>query len=107
MAFHGSKDVAAAGTSEPLVASTVTTPTLRFCSRLTVQYKSANAGKIYGGFATAESGLSSSTFGWYLDAGIPSITLESVDGKNSLDLATVWIDAATTGEGVTFTAEQV
>jgi hypothetical protein len=106
MAFHGSKNVTAAGTSEPLVASTVTTPTQRFCSRLTIQSKSGNTGKIYGGRGTAAADVSSATFGWYLDAGVPSITLESGKG-NGIDLAEIRIDAATSGEGVTYYAEQV
>jgi hypothetical protein len=105
MSFHGSKTITAAGTAVPLVASTVTTPTLRFCAAVTIQYVGTH--NIYGGFASAASGVSSSSKGFTLNSTDRSITLgDTANHQNNIDLATVYLDTDTNGESVTFTAEQ-
>lgn len=103
--FHGSKTVAAAGTSEPLVASTAAT-LARLCAAVTIQYAGGNT--IYGGFGVAETAVSSSTKGFTLNSAAPSVTIgDLASGQNSVDLSQIWIDTDTSGQAVTFFAEQI
>lgn len=102
--FHGAKTVAAAGTSEPLVASTAAV-LARMCACVTIQYAGANT--IYGGIGTAESAVSSAAKGFTLSSSAPSVTIgDLASGQNSVNLAHVWIDSDTSGQAVTFYAEQ-
>lgn len=103
--FHGTKAVTAAGTSEPLVATTAET-LARFCACVTIQYVGSNT--IYGGFGVAESAVSSTTYGWRLTSSSPSVTIgDKASRQNDVDLAHIWIDTDTNGQGVRFFAEQV
>lgn len=103
MSFHSSKTIAAAGTQEPLVATSVTLPTERFCARVTITAKPANTGYVYVG----ESDVSSTVFAFRLAAS-ESVTLGMGETRgNSIDLATVYIDTSVNDEGVDFYAEQI
>lgn len=103
MSFHSSKTIAAAGTQEPLVATSVTTPTQRFCARVTIAAKPGNLGYVYVG----ESDVSSTVYAVRLAAG-ESFTIGMGETRgNGIDLATVYIDVDTNAEGVDFYAEQI
>ncbi len=102
--FHGAKTVAAAGTSEPLVASTAAV-LARMCACVTIQYTGANT--IYGGMGTSEPAVSSSSKGFTLNSSNPSVTIgDLASQQNSVNLAHIWIDTDTSGQAVSFFAEQ-
>ena len=79
----GSKDVASAGTAEALSSS-------QKCNWVAVSAKSTNTGNIYVGGSTIDS-----------TRGIPLAVSESISIPAS-NIASVYIDADTNGEGVTF-----
>lgn len=87
----GSKDVAAAGTAEPLVAAS----TKR--SILYVRAKAGNTGNIYLGDSNVDNATSTQIV---LAAG-QSVTLTAPAGY-CLDVNQFYIDAAVNGEGVEF-----
>jgi hypothetical protein len=100
--LQGSKTTNA-GTRAPLVATTVTTPTSRFCARVTIYALPGNTNKVYVGDAS----VSSTAYAVRLSAG-ESYTIGMGETRgNSTDLATIYIDVDTNGEGVKFGAEQV
>lgn len=105
MSFHGSATVSAAGTSVPLVASTVLTPTGRFCAAVVIQYD--GGANVYGGFGTVAADVSATSFGWHLSSAIPAVTIGDVgDRSNPIDLTQIRIDSDTSSEKVRFTAIQ-
>ena len=79
----GSKNVTAAGTAEALGSSAK-------CNWIAIAAKSANTGNIYVGGSTIDS-----------TRGIPLAAGESISIPAS-NIASVYIDADTNGEGVTF-----
>lgn len=91
MIYHGSKDVAAAGTAEALSATGI------IADWVQVQAKSANTGLIF----TGGTGVSSSAgVRLYADDGF----MYPPKANNAMyDLQHIYIDAAVNGEGVTFT----
>lgn len=101
MAIQGSKSVTTSGTRVQLVAST-TEALGRCCARVTITGNTANTNKIYIGTAS----VSTTAFGESLEAD-QSTTIGSGGNGNSVDLANIWLDADTNGEGVKFYGEQV
>lgn len=95
--FHGSKDVATAGTELPLSTARA------MCARLTIQAKPANTGYIYVGFGT----VASDNYGVRLAAGDSFTFGMGQTFGNSLNVAAVVIDSSVNGEGVTYIAEQI
>jgi len=89
----GSKDVSAAGTAEALTASPVR------AVWVTVQAKTDNTGYVYVGASTV-----SGSRGVQLAAG-DSITFPVVEKRYTYDLSTIYVDAATNGDGVVWVAE--
>ena len=79
----GSKNVTAAGTAEALGST-------QKCNWVAIAAKSTNTGKIYVGGTTVDS-----------TRGIPLAADESISIPAS-NIASVYIDADTNGEGVTF-----
>lgn len=103
--FHGSKTITTAGTSEALVASTAAT-LAKWCAAVTIQYAGSNT--IYGGFGTAEPSVSSTAKGFVLSSASPSVTIgDLASGQNSVNLSQIWLDTDTSGQAVTFFAEQL
>ena len=96
MTYDGSKTVAAAGTRERLI------DTYAPCYTLTVQAVkpsgSANTGNVFIGGETV-----SSTSGLQLTPG--TIYIFPAQETNARDVRTVWIDAATSDDGVKFIYE--
>ena len=92
---HTNKAVTTAGTAVALASSTRVRSVM-------IQANNANTNNIYVGGST----VSSSSYGTFLTAG-NSVTIEAPDmgnsGANDLDLADIYIDADTDGEGVSVT----
>lgn len=104
MSRHFDVTVTTTGTSVPLVAATVTTPSLRFASRVTIQYVGTH--NIYGGFGTAAADVSASAFGFQLSSTVGNaITLQKAPNDTFIDMAGIRIDSDTNGEKVHVTAE--
>lgn len=99
--IYGDKNVTTSGTEVRLVATTAET-LARWCAELTVTAKSANTNKIFVG---GDSSVSTSAFGVSLDAD-QSHTFGPFD-TNCIDLANVWLDATTNGEGVRWVGTQI
>jgi hypothetical protein len=95
--FHGTKDVATAGTELPLTTART------MCARLTIQAKPGNTGNIYVGFGT----VTSTSYGVVLTSG-ESLTLGMGEtAGNSIDVSKVVIDSSVNGEGVTYLGEHI
>jgi len=92
--FDGSKDVTAAGTAEALSATEVR------CVWVTVQAKQGNANNVFVGASTVADGR-----GAELDA-LDSVTYPPVGKSYFYDLSTIYVDAETNGDGVTFWCER-
>lgn len=112
------KNVTTAGTPEALVTVTATgggalsgIPSTHLCNAVTLEYKPANTGKIYVGLPVPlgrGSAVSSTNYDVYLDSTISSYTIGLADGAlNSVDLANVYLDVQTNGEGISYAPEQV
>lgn len=99
--ISGSKTITTSGTEVQLVASTVEN-LARYCAQLTITGKTANTNKIYG---ASSAGVSTTAFGFSLEAD-QSYTIGPFE-ENAIDLANIWLDADTNGEGVTYVGEQV
>lgn len=102
--------VTSAGTSVPLKASTVTTISDRFAARLTIEYDPTNAAgtKFYIGRGTAAGDVTSSTYGYYLDATIPSVTIGLGETRgNGIDMATYRVDSNNSSVKVRCMPEQI
>jgi hypothetical protein len=102
--MHISKDVTTAGTPVRLVANTVTTPTSRYCARVTIFAKAANTGFIYVTYSPTEPAAG---VGIRLDAE-QSYTIGMGETRgNGVDLAHVWLDSSVNAEGVFAEVEQI
>ncbi len=98
----GQQDVAAAGTAEALVASTVA---YRYVREVTIKAKPGNAGNMYVGNDNAND--VTSTNGYPLAPG-DSISFSFVNfpgsGDERIDLNSIYVDADTSADDVQFIA---
>lgn len=101
--ISGSKNVTTSGTEVQLLASTVENLG-RLCARLTIQAKTGNTNNVYVGTSAA---VSTSVFGVKLAAGQTYTIGMGETRGNGIDLANIWLDADTNGEGVTWFGEQI
>ena len=87
----GVKTVTAAGTAEPLAATSTE------CISVVVQALVDNTGNVFIGASTIEDGR-----GIELEPG-DSLTFAGVNNRNLYDLVNIYVDAETNGEGVGYT----
>lgn len=98
------KNTTTAGTPVRLVATTVTTPTERFCARVTISGRSANTQAVY---VTQSNSTPAAATGFKLEANDSVPFGQGETRGNSIDLATIWVDSDVNGEGVVAVAEQI